>query len=1070
MTTLLHLSDTHLGYRAYGAPERTEDFVRAFDEALAVALDRDVDAVVHTGDVTDAVDSRELFPDRIVSRLESLAAADIPFYYILGNHDITDDGQPQDWAVELEANGLATHLDDTPAIVGGDTALYGLDYRDAGWWEVPDLEFVAPESDGAFTLLCLHQDVRPFAPPGGGECDLSAVLDASPVSFDAVALGHLHRPMERVVDGVPAFYGGATERLDRADVDREPAVHLLEIDDGELTRERYPLPSRPFSTWSVVPGDRGSDALVAAVRDCDVDGHVVDVTVCADADAVGTDLQRAFVAAGALDVRTEFDGSVDTTAIEPGVYSGRPHALTAGTKSGEPPSPVVAIPGDDGGSDRTGAAGSASGTAPDDGTAGRRRAAFESKVPGGGTCAYGFDPAEWEDAFDGESALDAPWACPHDAVDGSEYCPFHLPAEDRRRLDWSGDRTAERLLSTVGRPGADAKAFVGARLDGLDLRHWTIDPPDNHPIDLRHAVIEGPVRIASSQLHTALRLDRARVEALLVEGTTLAGVSCAHTTFTGEESSRRKPVECDDARFGGAVDFTDATVRGTADFEDVTFEAEVDFEGATVERAARFRDARFARDVSFRHVGIDGKATFFGAYFGGFVNFYSATFGERADFRYADLAESGYFQRTTFESRADFTRATIGPAESKFRGATFEDAAVFADATVEGIVRFSGDDSGVGSWEPPTFRGEADFEGATFESLASFDGAVFEDGVAFDGATFLDVARFDGAELDAEATFAGAAFEAAARFDGAAFDGEVDFRDAVFDGEVRFETPRFGGTASFADAAFAALHLERPVCEAPPGRLVFERAEIEGGLIVQGTDPPVLDLTAARLGDVRFESPDGQPLLPTLAIRRTDFDRFDFATFREHLDDSWTLHTVADRFADAVEEPEAATLETTYLKAKRGASQSGDMAASAAFFLKEMYYRRRRHAAAADGAESRPEWFRAKTREWRNLALHVTTGYGERPSYVIGWSFAVLAAFGLVFAGIDFVSPATLSRPYTTPLGYASLSVESFVTLVLGGSQNVNSGLVRALSYLEAFAGAFLIALFVFTLTRSVHR
>jgi hypothetical protein len=50
------------------------------------------------------------------------------------------------------------------------------------------------------------------------------------------------------------------------------------------------------------------------------------------------------------------------------------------------------------------------------------------------------------------------------------------------------------------------------------------------------------------------------------------------------------------------------------------------------------------------------------------------------------------------------------------------------------------------------------------------------------------------------------------------------------------------------------------------------------------------------------------------------------------------------------------------------------------------------------------------------------------------------------------------------------LSLESFVGLVLGGAEPIGNPWVRLLASIEGFMGAFFIALFVFALTRSIHR
>ncbi len=53
MTRILHTADTHLGYRQYGLEERREDFSRAFQQIIEIAISEKADALVHAGDLFD---------------------------------------------------------------------------------------------------------------------------------------------------------------------------------------------------------------------------------------------------------------------------------------------------------------------------------------------------------------------------------------------------------------------------------------------------------------------------------------------------------------------------------------------------------------------------------------------------------------------------------------------------------------------------------------------------------------------------------------------------------------------------------------------------------------------------------------------------------------------------------------------------------------------------------------------------------------------------------------------------------------------------------------------------------
>ena len=45
MTTILHVSDTHLGKRQYGSDTRRDDMAKAFDQAIEIAVDENVEAL-----------------------------------------------------------------------------------------------------------------------------------------------------------------------------------------------------------------------------------------------------------------------------------------------------------------------------------------------------------------------------------------------------------------------------------------------------------------------------------------------------------------------------------------------------------------------------------------------------------------------------------------------------------------------------------------------------------------------------------------------------------------------------------------------------------------------------------------------------------------------------------------------------------------------------------------------------------------------------------------------------------------------------------------------------------------
>ena len=51
MMKIAHMADTHLGHRQYGIEEREDDLYEAFKNVIDDMIERDVDVVLHSGDL-----------------------------------------------------------------------------------------------------------------------------------------------------------------------------------------------------------------------------------------------------------------------------------------------------------------------------------------------------------------------------------------------------------------------------------------------------------------------------------------------------------------------------------------------------------------------------------------------------------------------------------------------------------------------------------------------------------------------------------------------------------------------------------------------------------------------------------------------------------------------------------------------------------------------------------------------------------------------------------------------------------------------------------------------------------
>jgi DNA repair exonuclease SbcCD nuclease subunit len=296
MTRVIHTGDTHLGYRQYHSPERRRDFLEAFRRVARDAVEADVDAVVHAGDLFH--DRRPELPDLLgtLSVLRELDEAGIPFLAVVGNHETKRDAQWLDLFASLD---LATRLGSDPVIVG-ETALYGLDYVPASRRDDLDYEFEPHETE--FAALVAHGLFQPF---DLGDWDAEVVLESSTVTFDAMLLGDNHKPgIKRAEDGAWLTYCGSTERAS-ADEREDRGYNLVSFEDGEVTVSRRGLPTREFVFVDVEldEGD-GSARVRERVGQYDVEDAVAIVTIEGEGEPVApADVEAQLREAGALVAR-----------------------------------------------------------------------------------------------------------------------------------------------------------------------------------------------------------------------------------------------------------------------------------------------------------------------------------------------------------------------------------------------------------------------------------------------------------------------------------------------------------------------------------------------------------------------------------------------------------------------------------------------------------------------------------------------------------------------------------------------------------------------------------------------
>ncbi|TKX80849.1 DNA double-strand break repair protein Mre11 [Halorubrum sp. SD626R] len=321
MTRVIHTGDTHIGYAQYHSPVRRQDFLDAFDAVIDDAIDGDVDAVVHAGDLFH--DRRPELADLMgtISILRRLDDAGIPFLAVVGNHESTRGGQ---WLDLFERLGLATRLGSEPTVVG-DTAFYGLDHVPVSRRD--DLDYAFAAHDAEYAALVAHGLFEPF---GYADWDTEEVLAESTVDFDAMLLGDNHTPDVAEVADTWVTYPGSTERASASEREGR-GYNLVTFDadaaggDDRVEIRRRALDTRPFVFVEVeLREGEGAPRVREKVRQHGLDDAVVLVSVTGEGDPVTPAAIEEFATEeGALIARVtdrrevETDAEVDVSFADP---------------------------------------------------------------------------------------------------------------------------------------------------------------------------------------------------------------------------------------------------------------------------------------------------------------------------------------------------------------------------------------------------------------------------------------------------------------------------------------------------------------------------------------------------------------------------------------------------------------------------------------------------------------------------------------------------------------------------------------------------------------------------------
>lgn len=285
---ILLIADTHLGFDLPFRPRiqrrrRGPDFFDNYERALRPALEREVDLVIHGGDVFFRSRIPMALVEMAMKPLIQVAEGGVPIYIVPGNHERSR------IPLQLWTRHPKIHIFDRPRtffhIVGNTSiALSGLPFtrriRDVFRGLVEETGYRNVNADARF--LCMHQVVE-GAQVGTinytfrGGPDIIRGMDI-PDTFAAVLAGHIHRwqilthDLHNLPLAAPVIYPGSIERTSFAERNEEKGYVIIQFDHSVALGKQQeisftPLPTRPMIMLTLETDGRSARDLERWLRE-----------------------------------------------------------------------------------------------------------------------------------------------------------------------------------------------------------------------------------------------------------------------------------------------------------------------------------------------------------------------------------------------------------------------------------------------------------------------------------------------------------------------------------------------------------------------------------------------------------------------------------------------------------------------------------------------------------------------------------------------------------------------------------------------------------------------------------
>lgn len=306
----LHTADTHIGYTQYHKKERENDFLEAFSEIVTKAIEEDVEAVIHGGDLFHSSQPGFNSLVGVLEQLNRLNENGIEFLSVLGNHD---GGRGAKWVDVFEQVERARHLGKEPHVIG-DVAFYGIDYMSEGKRDYYSYQF--GESESKYNILVSHGG---FSELTFGDWKLEDIITESNIDFESVLLGDEHEFIMDEHYGIPITYSGSTERT-AIDQKEKRGYNIIRVDGSiQINHKKFSTRNFEYVSIDIDEGTTFND-VKQAFNNKQISDSVIEVTITGHSNTIPiSKIEEYLTENGALHVKVnnkiEQDNGIDVINV-----------------------------------------------------------------------------------------------------------------------------------------------------------------------------------------------------------------------------------------------------------------------------------------------------------------------------------------------------------------------------------------------------------------------------------------------------------------------------------------------------------------------------------------------------------------------------------------------------------------------------------------------------------------------------------------------------------------------------------------------------------------------------------